>query len=262
MRILGHDNGSDCAAIEKQYRTVTRLNGMSAIFSSLAFAVVLGRSESVELGFNRVAGEKIEFVTSIEVEYQRTKMNLKGKSREEVKSVDTNRLVVETRRYDFGDQEVKQPDSVTERTMDADGRLIELKGDAVDTGTYRRQLLTTLCLPKRKYNVGEKWTYDEKANNKWNTPAIHVEFSLVGVESTGVHISSVGMERGIKNPMKLKSDYWIEPKTGAVVRQLYTIQNVPFNDKFTNATIELKRAQSGVHSLVSVDDVNSNLCCK
>lgn len=132
----------------------------------------------------------------------------------------------------FGDQEMPMnQESKQVVRYAANGVLLELKGDQVDPGTYRLAAMNTFVAPAAAVKVGDKWTWDAKADAKTGTVAAKAEYEVLAFETVnGVATAKIGWtytENEGNERASMKATAWIEVANGALYKLDADIKGAP-----------------------------------
>jgi hypothetical protein len=133
----------------------------------------------------------------------------------------------------FGDQTVPVPDiGPFPVTLNADGSLKEIKGDASTAGpeAYRMTNLEVLIDSGKPLAVGDTWSVDIKAGDK--AKAAKAEYKVIAEEKAG-DIDTIKVKFTVKEtegtePASSDGTYWISKADGSLVRSEVKWANAPF----------------------------------
>lgn len=131
--------------------------------------------------------------------------------------------------------EMTTPDSdATTASRRANGELVTLNGEKIDATSYRIDALYAFRAPDSPVKVGDKWTYEPKADLKTGSLAGKAEFELVSVDKVGMweaaKIKWTYRETEGTDPASSEGTLWIDTKDGALVKCEGKLKNAPLRD--------------------------------
>jgi hypothetical protein len=234
----------------KRFHTVGLLSLVA--LSAMAFAVVDG------LTIKRAPKEGQTFKYKMEgnVDMQGTPITLKGTMQEKVVKVEANgNYAVEQQQLEGkivlpdGNEMDMPAGNATTTTYKANGEVIEIKGASEDSTAYRMSTLGLLVDPGKQVNVGDKWTFDVKADAKTGAAAAKAEFQALAEEKVGtidtIKVKAVVKESEGSEPASSESTIWIDKKDGSTVKTESKWVKAPFpgptGPMILDATLKLTR---------------------
>ena len=133
----------------------------------------------------------------------------------------------------MGGTEVQHQDDAGSSTITRDKRglaqTIESK-DADDT-KWRNERVINLIYPDKPVNVGDKWTYEDKADKAKDKPAAKVSYEVKGKEKVKdkdvLQIAFDFKETGVEDAIASSGTLWVSIATGEVLKAEGKIKNMP-----------------------------------
>lgn len=113
-----------------------------------------------------------------------------------------------------------------------DGHLSAIQGDLIDSNSYRVENLALVIDPGKPIEVGSTWMDDIPADKDQKTPAVHLEYKLLGTETVAgvdcLKIKGSGNEVGGVNPAKHAFTVWLSKTDGSRIELDSKWDNAPF----------------------------------
>lgn len=127
------------------------------------------------------------------------------------------------------------PDSdITTATRRANGELVTLNADKVDGSSYRMDALYAFHSPENAVKVGDKWSYESKADPKTGAVAGKADFEFVSVDKVGLweaakvnwtYTETEGTDRASS-----EGSVWIDLKDGNLIKCEGKLKAAPLRD--------------------------------
>lgn len=131
--------------------------------------------------------------------------------------------------------EMTTPDSdATTASRRANGELVTLNGEKIDATSYRIDALYAFRAPDAAVKVGDKWSYEPKADLKTGSVAGKADFELVSIDKVGMweaaKIKWTYRETEGTDPASSEGTLWIDTKDGALIKCEGKLKNAPLRD--------------------------------
>ena len=219
---------------------------ITAIAAAMAIAAVA--PQPVTLKRNAKVGDKLEYKMTIVLFTQGVEVNVALDSSEEVIKVgdDGSYTMLESQTNQVvtvdGNELPGGEEGEGTMTYAADGQITKIESDQLDGSAYRRANLMNMIWPAKPVDVGSKWksTLEAEAGKTpfdiVKTYEILAREQQLGRDTYKVKLSSE--ESG--GPASGEGTFWIEIKTGALVKAVGEMKSAPFPGGMMDATFNLE----------------------
>lgn len=205
-----------------------------AAISVVAFAV----QDGVTLKRTAKVGDAIKYRLKADVEIQGMEANFTTLVTEKVSKVEANgNYVLESTQSEgkvsLSGQEMDVPGSTQTFTYKANGEVVDIKADSVDSSVYRTANLTAFVVAEKALKVGDEWTHEIKKDEKTGvlpakgTYKVEAEEKVGDFETYKVKFTTKETEGG-DSAASCEGIAWINKKDGTMVKSEGTWKNVPF----------------------------------
>lgn len=131
--------------------------------------------------------------------------------------------------------EMTTPDSdATTATRRANGELVSINGEKIDATSYRLDALYAFRAPDSPVKVGDKWSYESKADAKTGAVSGKADFELMSIDKVGIweaaKIKWTYRETEGADPASSDGTLWIDTKDGALVKCEGKLKSAPLRD--------------------------------
>ena len=153
-----------------------------------------------------------------------------------VKVNDDGSYVIEENQTDakvvFGGQEMDAPTGgPTTSKISADGRILDIQGDMVDSSAYRTAMMSSFFKPAKGVKMGESWTVDVKGDDKLGSVDAKATYTIEAEETVGawkcVRVKYDVKETKGQIPAGSNGLVWISLEDGEMVKVQGVWKDVP-----------------------------------
>lgn len=207
------------------------------VFASVLALSAIAGAQSFTLKRVAKVGETMKYKLTAEADFGGQAIQVSGTTLDKVVKVNDNGdIVVESTqssmKVSVAGQEMEIPDQPgTTTTYKATGEVVEIKGEQTDASAYRMANLNVVKSPTGEIKVGDKWTYEVKADSKTGAAAGKAEYELLGSEKVGswdsLKIKWTFKETEGSDPASSSGTVWIDAATGALVKAVGEYKNAP-----------------------------------
>lgn len=216
-------------------KTSTRIFGLAAIVASIAVAAYA--ADSFSLKRTAKVGDTLKYKYSADVDFGGQAATISFTTVDKVTKVEDNGNISteskqENMKISFGGQEMTpedRPGSTT--TTKASGEIVEIKGDGVDGNAYRFGNMSGIRAPEKPVAVGDKWSYEIKADAKTGAAAGKGEGEVLAQEKVGdydcLKVKWNYKETEGADAASSEGTAWINTKDGSVVKAVGKFVKAP-----------------------------------
>ncbi len=180
-------------------------------------------------------GEAIKYRATADFVVQGQKISASWMQTDKVVKIDDQgNIVTESTQSEFkvGGQEIGQQDApVTTATTKPNGEIVELKGDRIDSKTYRLANMNVLRTPDQPVKVGDKWSYEVKPDVKTGSVKGRADYEALAEEKvagfTTLKIKWTYKEADGPNGASTDGIAWISTKDGSLVKAAASFSHAP-----------------------------------
>lgn len=190
---------------------------------------------------------KYKLKASLEVMGQQAKVT--AITSEKVTKVDEDgTYTVESTQSDLkvqlGEQEIEPPASgATVEVRKANGTLVEIRGENVDSNSYRMNALSALVPSDKPVKVGDTWTNDVKSDAKTGAVAAKAEYKVIGEEKVGdyetLKLKVTVKETEGSEPASSEFTLWLDKANWTMVKLDGKLINAPMPGAPTPVTANM-----------------------
>lgn len=220
---------------------MTKLFRFTGFLALLATATAFAASQEAAMGYalKRMpkVGDSFTYKLTVAADFGGQSVNFTGTTIEKIIKVEDNgnyhvESVEKNMKVKFADQEMEIPEQPASTSIyKANGALIEMKGEQVDSNSYRLANMSTLIAPEKPVKVGDKWTQETKADAKTGLAAAKADYEVLGAEKVGsydtVKLKFSYKETEGSEPSSSEGTVWINVKDGSLVKADATVKNAP-----------------------------------
>jgi|GEM_PF-3235722 len=209
------------------------------LFIVLGLAIAAFALAQDTFTLKRVAkeGEVLKYTLSADADFGGQKINISGIITDTITKVEADggysvESVQSDTKIKFGDQEMPMDQESKQVTkFSPTGLVLELKGEQTDPGSYRMANMNVLLTPPSNVKVGDKWSWEAKADGKTGSLASKTDYEVLGVEKVSgvdtVKISMTFTETEGSEKASMKATAWIEAANGALYKVEADVQDAP-----------------------------------
>jgi len=138
----------------------------------------------------------------------------------------------ENMKINFGGQEMAPEDQPARVTVTKpSGEIVTISGDGIDGTAYRFSNMSGIRAPQAAVKIGEKWSYEVKADGKTGSVAAKCDCEALAIEKVG-DLESVKVKWSYKEtegaePAGSEGTAWISTKDGSVVKAFGKFTKAP-----------------------------------
>lgn len=216
-------------------KTSTRVFGLVAVVASIAVAAYAADTYSLK----RVAkvGDTLKYKFSADVDFGGQAAQVTFSTVDKVTKVEDNGNISteskqENMKVSFGGQEMSPEDQPARTTITkSTGEIVEIKGEMVDGSAYRFSNMNIVKAPEAPVKVGDKWSYEVKADSKTGAVAGKADYEVLAAEKVGdrdtVKIKWTYKETEGADAASSEGTVWMDAKDGAVVKASGSFTKAP-----------------------------------
>ena len=230
-----------------------RFQTLSFIGLIAASAVAMAAVQGFALKRTPKEGQTYKYAMEGAVDFGGMDVTIKATVQETVTKVEADgKYSVEQKQLDGkisiqGNEQDMPASPGTTTIYKPNGEVVEIKADQSDPNTYRMATLGLTIDPGKMVNVGDKWSYEVKADSKTGVVTAKADYTVLGEEKVGtfdtVKIKAVVKESEGSEPASSESTVWLDKKDGAMVKSESKWINapVPGAPGAINATVKMTR---------------------
>lgn len=204
----------------------TRILGLVAIAAT--FAVAALAADGYSLKRTAKSGDVLKYKYSADVDFGGQSATVTFTTTDKVVKVEDNGNISteskqENMKVSFGGQEMTPEDQPARTSVTKpNGAIVEIKGDGVDSSAYRFSNMSSVQAPENPVKVGDKWTYEIKADAKTGAVAAKGDGEVLAEEKVG-DIDCLKVKWSYKetegaDAASSEGTAWISKKDGSLVK--------------------------------------------
>jgi hypothetical protein len=166
-------------------------------------------------------------------------VKVRGIMEEKVTKVeaDGSYTVVQSQIEGFASQGEKPEQQIPDQSpsttkYNSKGEVLAIEVDADPVAAWRMAGLNIFIEPGKEVNVGDKWSYEIKADEKTGAVGAKAEFTVMGEEKVGsfdtVKVKYMVAEVGGEQPASSEGIVWLDKKDGNMIQADTKLKRAPF----------------------------------